>query len=142
MDPIRDKILKRSKESNQDIIGKILSYAAIVLILAVVVSIFAFVFAKGIATFTENHASLKDFLTGTDWNPNSKGEDGKPLVGALPMIVGSFAVTLLAALFATPFAIGTALYMTELSSSKGRAFMQSVVELLVGIPSVFTGLSV
>lgn len=97
MDPIRDKILKRSKESNQDIIGKILSYAAIVLILAVVVSIFAFVFAKGIATFTENHASLKDFLTGTDWNPNSKGEDGKPLVGALPMIVGSFAVTLLAA---------------------------------------------
>ena len=88
MDPIRDKILKRSKESNQDIIGKILSYAAIVLILAVVVSIFAFVFAKGIATFTENHASLKDFLTGTDWNPNSKGEDGKPLVGALPMIVG------------------------------------------------------
>ena len=48
MDPIRDKILKRSKESNQDIIGKILSYAAIVLILAVVVSIFAFVFAKGL----------------------------------------------------------------------------------------------
>ena len=145
MDPIRDKILKRSKESNQDIIGKILSYAAIVLILAVVVSIFAFVFAKGIATFTENHASLKDFLTGTDWNPNSKGEDGKPLVGALPMIVGAFAVTLLAALFATPFAIGTALYMTELSSSKGRAFMQSVVELLVGIPSVvygFIGLTV
>ena len=145
MDPIRDKILKRSKESNQDIIGKILSYAAIVLILAVVVSIFAFVFAKGIATFTENHASLKDFLTVTDWNPNSKGEDGNPLVGALPMIVGSFAVTLLAALFATPFAIGTALYMTELSSSKGRAFMQSVVELLVGIPSVvygFIGLTV
>lgn len=145
MDPIRDKILKRSKESNQDIIGKILSYAAIVLILAVVVSIFAFVFAKGIATFTENHASLKDFLKGTDWNPNSRGEDGKPLVGALPMIVGSFSVTLLAALFATPFAIGTALYMTELSSSKGRAFMQSVVELLVGIPSVvygFIGLTV
>ena len=52
MDPIRDKILKRSKESNQDIIGKILSYAAIILILAVVVSIFAFVFAQGIATFT------------------------------------------------------------------------------------------
>ena len=84
-------------------------------------------------------------MTGTDWNPNSRGEDGKPLVGALPMIVGSFAVTLLAALFATPFAIGTALYMTELSSSKGRAFMQSVVELLVGIPSVvygFIGLTV
>ena len=84
-------------------------------------------------------------MTGTDWNPNSKGEDGKPLVGALPMIVGSFAVTLLAALFATPFAIGTALYMTELSSSKGRAFMQSVIELLVGIPSVvygFIGLTV
>ena len=86
-----------------------------------------------------------EFLTGSEWNPGANGPNGRPLVGALPMILGSFGVTLLAALFATPFAIGTALYMTELSSKRSQKFMQSVIELLVGIPSVvygFIGLTV
>ena len=145
MDPIREKILKPSKETRQDFIGKTLSYASIFLIVGVVLAIFLFVASKGIATFTQNKASLVDFLTGSEWNPGATGPNGRPLVGALPMILGSFGVTLLAALFATPFAIGTALYMTELSSKRSQKFMQSVIELLVGIPSVvygFIGLTV
>lgn len=145
MDPIREKILKPSKETRQDFIGKTLSYASISLIVGVVLAIFLFVASKGIATFTQNKASLVEFLTGSEWNPGANGPNGRPLVGALPMILGSFGVTLLAALFATPFAIGTALYMTELSSKRSQKFMQSVIELLVGIPSVvygFIGLTV
>ena len=125
--------------------GKTLSYASIFLIVGVVLAIFLFVASKGIATFTQNKASLVEFLTGSEWNPGANGPNGRPLVGALPMILGSFGVTLLAALFATPFAIGTALYMTELSSKRSQKFMQSVIELLVGIPSVvygFIGLTV
>lgn len=145
MDPIREKILKPSKETRQDSVGKTLSYASIFLIVGVVLAIFLFVASKGIATFTQNKASLVEFLTGSEWNPGANGPNGRPLVGALPMILGSFGVTLLAALFATPFAIGTALYMTELSSKRSQKFMQSVIELLVGIPSVvygFIGLTV
>lgn len=145
MDPIREKILKPSKETRQDFVGKTLSYASIFLIVGVVLAIFLFVASKGIATFTQNKASLVEFLTGSEWNPDANGPNGRPLVGALPMILGSFGVTLLAALFATPFAIGTALYMTELSSKRSQKFMQSVIELLVGIPSVvygFIGLTV
>ena len=145
MDPIREKILKPSKETRQDFVGKTLSYASIFLIVGVVLAIFLFVASKGIATFTQNKASLVEFLTGSEWNPGANGTNGRPLVGALPMILGSFGVTLLAALFATPFAIGTALYMTELSSKRSQKFMQSVIELLVGIPSVvygFIGLTV
>ena len=145
MDPIREKILKPSKETRQDFVGKTLSYASIFLIVGVVLAIFLFVASKGIATFTQNKASLVEFLTGSEWNPGANGPNGRPLVGALPMILGSFGVTLLAALFATPFAIGTALYMTELSSKRSQKFMQSVIELLVGIPSVvygFIGLTV
>lgn len=55
------------------------------------------------------------------------------------MIITSFSVTLLAALVATPFAIAVALFMTEYSSKKGARFLQSVIELLVGIPSVVYG---
>ena len=145
MDPIREKILKPSKETRQDFVGKTLSYASIFLIVGVVLAIFLFVASKGIATFTQNKASLVEFLTGSEWNPGANGPNERPLVGALPMILGSFGVTLLAALFATPFAIGTALYMTELSSKRSQKFMQSVIELLVGIPSVvygFIGLTV
>ena len=145
MDPIREKILKPSKETRQDFVGKTLSYASIFLIVGVVLAIFLFVASKGIATFTQNKASLVEFLTGSEWNPGANGPNGRPLVGALPMILGSFGVTLLAALFATPFAIATALYMTELSSKRSQKFMQSVIELLVGIPSVvygFIGLTV
>ncbi|MCT7712371.1 MAG: phosphate ABC transporter permease subunit PstC, partial [Lactobacillus crispatus] len=65
--------------------------------------------------------------------------EGKNHVGAAVMIVTSFLVTLLAALVATPFAIAIALYMTEYSSKKGANFLQSVTELLVGIPSVVYG---
>ena len=145
MDPIREKILKPSKETRQDFVGKTLSYASIFLIVGVVLAILLFVASKGIATFTQNKASLVEFLTGSEWNPGANGPNGRPLVGALPMILGSFGVTLLAALLATPFAIGTALYMTELSSKRSQKFMQSVIELLVGIPSVvygFIGLTV
>ena len=54
------------------------------------------------------------------------------------MILGSFVVTLLSALVATPFAIGAAIFMTEISP-KGAKFLQPAIELLVGIPSVVYG---
>ena len=61
------------------------------------------------------------------------------------MIVGSFLVTLLSAIIATPFAIGTAIFMTEVSPQRGAKILGPVIELLVGIPSVvygFIGLSI
>ena len=86
-----------------------------------------------------------DFLFGTKWNPSQVGENGQPLVGALPMIIGSFLVTFLSAIVATPFAIGAAVFMVEISPKQGQKILQPVIELLVGIPSVvygFIGLSV
>lgn len=144
-DEIQARILKKSKESYQEVWGKSLVIFCTLLICMLVISIFAFITSKGLATFFENHASLKNFFTQSTWNPNMSDKNGKPLVGALPMILGSFGVTLLAALIVTPFAIGTALFMTELSSKKVRNFLQMVIELLVGIPSVvygFIGLNV
>ena len=54
------------------------------------------------------------------------------------MILGSFIVTILSALIATPFAIGAAVFMTEVSP-KGARILQPAIELLVGIPSVVYG---
>ena len=64
-------------------------------------------------------------------------ESFRETIGALPMILGSFIVTILSALIATPFAIGAAVFMTEVSPKV--QILQPAIELLVGIPSVVYG---
>lgn len=145
MEEIREKLLTKSKKAKLEQRGKIISTLCIVLIVAVVFAIFYFVASKGLATFFVDKVNVFDFLFGKEWQPGSVGADGKPLVGALPMIVGSFAVTFLAAIIATPFAIGAAVFMVEISPKLGSKILQPVIELLVGIPSVvygFIGLTV
>ena len=63
-----------------------------------------------------------------------------PTVGALPMIAGSFSVTLLSTLFALPIAFGSAIFVVEVAPRFGRRVFQPLLELLVGIPSVVYGL--
>ncbi|ALV22726.1 MAG: phosphate ABC transporter permease subunit PstC [Carnobacterium sp.] len=145
MEDIQGKLVGHSGKGRLEKIGKAVSFICIAFIVFVVVSILYFVASKGISTFTKDGVSLSSFLTGSVWNPGNVGEDGQPLAGALPMIAGSFIVTLLSALVATPFAIGAAIFMTEISPTVGKRILQPVIELLVGIPSVvygFIGLTV
>ncbi|TGE53027.1 phosphate ABC transporter permease subunit PstC [Weissella confusa] len=145
MDDIRESLLKQSAATRKDRFGRYLSLGALFLIVVVVLSIFWFVASKGLATFFANKVNIWDFLTGTKWAPGQTDANGHPYVGAAPMIVGSFLVTLISALIATPFAIGTAVFMTEISPKRGAKILGPVTELLVGIPSVvygFIGLSV
>ncbi|WP_203641039.1 phosphate ABC transporter permease subunit PstC [Levilactobacillus andaensis] len=133
------RLHRATRATREDWIGRGISYLCIGVIILVVASMLWFITSKGIATFTQNHVSLWKFLSGTNWAPDQGN------IGALPMIVGSFAVTFAAAIVATPFAVGTAIFMTEISPNKGRKVLQPVIELLVGIPSVvygFIGLAV
>lgn len=133
MDKVKQKLLSKSKQTAEDRWGKILCYACLSLIVVLIVSILYFIINKGTATFAQNHLSIAEFFTGKDWDPNHKK------IGALPMIVTSFLVTILAALLATPFAIGIAIFMTEYAPKKGTKMLRAVIELLVGIPSVVYG---
>ncbi|WKN28893.1 phosphate ABC transporter permease subunit PstC [Apilactobacillus kunkeei] len=136
---INKKILMPSKETRQERFGRTLSFISISAIVVLVALILYFIISKGISTFTENHVNLWDFISKQDWSPSTIGKDGKPEVGALPMIVTSFSVTFLSALLATPFAIAAGIYMTVIGPKKSRGFLQTVIELLVGIPSVVYG---
>ena len=140
MDLITEKIKKTSLSTKQDRFGKAISISALILIAAIVVLFFGFVITRGMATFTSDKVSVSECLFGTHWNPSVVNKaTGKPDVGALPLITGSLAVTFLAAIIATPFAIGTAVFMTEIAEKRGAKIMQPVIELLVGIPSVVYG---
>lgn len=131
----------KSRQRKQDSWGRTISTLCIGLIALLVVSIIYFIAARGLTTFFKDGVSFATFFTGTTWDPTS----GAKYVGALPMIVTSFSVTLLAAVVATPFALAIALFTTELAPKRSRGLIQSMVELLVGIPSVvygFIGLAV
>lgn len=145
MDNIKDQLTKSTKQTRQDLIGRIVCYVSIGFICILVLSILYFVASKGLTMFFQNHVKLSSFLFKTTWNPGHVDVHGQAEVGALPMIVTSFAVTILAAIIATPFALAVSLFMTEIAPKRGARVLQSVVELLVGIPSVvygYIGLSV
>ena len=60
--------------------------------------------------------------------------------GALPMIYGTVAVSLVALILAVPIGVGAAICTAEFLPPKMRLFLKIAVELLAGIPSVVYGL--
>ncbi|HFI0082628.1 MULTISPECIES: phosphate ABC transporter permease subunit PstC [Streptococcus] len=122
-----------SKNSRLEKFGQILTFLCLSLIVFIVAMILIFVAQRGLSTFFVDGISIVDFLFGDKWEPASK------TFGALPMISGSFIVTILSAVIATPIAIGAAVFMTEISPKRGAKILQPVIELLVGIPSVVYG---
>ena len=76
----------------------------------------------------------KNGLVGTRWNPD------EGVYGVIPMLFGSVFVMMIATLIAFPIGLMTAIYISETRSSKLRRFFKSILELLVGIPSIVYGL--
>ncbi|WP_267917339.1 phosphate ABC transporter permease subunit PstC [Lederbergia citrisecunda] len=139
------QLLKPNKKVRIERTGKMLTLAAVSLTIGIAFAILFLVSSKGLSTFYINKGSVVEFFTGLKWNPGAVNELGKPIIGALPFIFGSFAVTFLAAAISAPVAIGAAVFMTEISPNFGKKILQPVIELLVGIPSVvygFIGLTV
>ncbi|MEW4353949.1 phosphate ABC transporter permease subunit PstC [Streptococcus pneumoniae] len=127
------ELLSPSKNSRLEKFGKSITFLCLALIVFIVAMILLFVAQRGLSTFFVNGVNIFEFLFGTTWKPAIKS------FGAFPMIAGSFIVTILSALIATPFAIGAAVFMTEVSPKYGAKILQPVIELLVGIPSVVYG---
>ncbi len=96
---------------------------------------------RGLSTFFKDGVSVLEFFTGTEWNLAVENpETGLPFTGALPLIVTSFAVTIISTVIALPIAIGSAIYVVEIQPKFGQKYFQPLIELLVGIPSVVFGL--
>lgn len=101
-------------------------YSAIVF----VALIFYFLLREGLPALTE--VKLSD-LFAVRWYPIEN------YFGILPLLTGSFVVTLGAALIAVPFGIGTAIFISEIAPRWAREILKPLVELLGGLPSVVLG---
>ncbi len=120
--------------------GKVLTGACVAVVAALVVALIVMICGQGVQTFTKDGVPFSKFLFGTAWNPTRTDADGVPYVGALPMIAGSFSVTLLSCLFALPFALGSSIFVVEVAPRFGTRIFRPVTEVLVGIPSVVFGM--
>jgi phosphate transport system permease protein len=78
-----------------------------------------------------------DFFFGTVWNPQFRG--GSEL-GILPLLWGTFYVSMVALLFAVPVGLYAAIYMSEYASRPVRGIAKPLLELLAGIPTIVYGL--
>lgn len=74
-------------------------------------------------------------LLGTEWQPVSEN----PKYGILPLIAGSFKVTLIAVLIAAPLGILAALYTSFFAPRWLRELLKPTIEFLSGFPSVVIG---
>jgi len=92
-----------------------------------------FLFKEAFEVFYK--AGALKVIFGTKWYPTSD----PPLFGMFPLIVGTLTVTGLAALFAIPLGIATAVYVAEVANYKAREFLKPLIEMLASFPSVVLG---
>lgn len=75
-----------------------------------------------------------NFFFSSNWDPVKQD------LGALPYIFGTVVTSALALLFATPLAVGSALYISEYAHRVIGGVLSFLIELLIAIPSVGYGL--
>ena len=75
-----------------------------------------------------------DFLFGTKWSPSIGGD-----FGVLPIVMGTFTVTLWGLLVALPVGLGSAIFLSEYASPRVRKVLKPTLEVLAGVPTVAFG---
>lgn len=116
------------KHHIEDFVGRTYMSFCVLLLITIIVSMVYFVASKGISTFTSGDATVSEFLFGTKWSP----EADTPSFGAFPFISGSFLVTLLAALIASPLSLCAALFMTEIVPGWGKNYFNLLLSFWQG----------
>lgn len=92
--------------------------------------------------------SFWDFITGTEWAPDTAFISGagragegapQPLFGSVPLFAGTFMVTAIAMAVALPIGLLSAIFMSEYATPRVRGMAKPTLEVLAGIPTVVYG---
>ncbi len=81
-----------------------------------------------------------DFFFGTSWAPSFSGRGGASDLGILPLLWGTFYISIVALVVAVPIGLFAAIYLSEYASPRVRAFAKPMLEVLAGIPTIVYGL--
>ena len=81
-----------------------------------------------------------DFFTLLEWAPSFSGRGGSSSLGLLPLLWGTFYISIVALLVAVPIGLFAAVYLSEYASPTVRSFAKPMLEVLAGIPTIVYGL--
>ena len=131
----------RARNKSEKIIVAILMGCAVIAILTTIGIVLSLIF-ETIRFFNQIDWQVWKFLFGTTWSPLSGVNDGvldADKVGAAPLFVGTFMITIIAMLVAVPIGLFAAIYLSDFASPKVRAWAKPMLEVLAGIPTVVYG---
>jgi phosphate transport system permease protein len=86
---------------------------------------------------------ITEFLFGLDWSPqmairaDQVGSSGA--FGAIPVLVGTALISMIAMVVAVPVGLMSAIYLSEYATKRFRAVAKPLIEILAGIPTVVYG---
>ncbi|MEM7717833.1 MAG: phosphate ABC transporter permease subunit PstC [Pseudomonadota bacterium] len=84
--------------------------------------------------------NITDFFFGTVWNPSFSGRGGASELGILPLLWGTFYISLVALAVAVPIGLFAAIYLSEYATPRLRSIVKPMLEVLAGIPTIVYGL--
>ena len=80
--------------------------------------------------------TLGAFLIGKKWTNNSAIQDR---YGLLPLLAGSFIISLIAIAVAVPIGLSAAIYVNQIAGPGQQKFLKPVVEFIESVPSIVLG---
>jgi phosphate transport system permease protein len=93
--------------------------------------IFLFLLREGLPAFLD--IPLRQLFGNDRWYPIEE------YFGLLPLLVGSFMVTVGSVIIAVPLGLTTAIYLGEIAPPWQREILKPLIEVLAGIPSIVLG---
>ena len=115
----------------------LLIFAASIAILTTIGIVFALLF-NTIEFFKLYPAA--DFFLGTKWAPSFSGRGGASDLVVLPLLWGTFYISIIALLVAVPIGLFSAIYLSEYATPRVRGIAKPLIEILAGIPTIVYGL--
>ncbi|MCX5866202.1 MAG: phosphate ABC transporter permease subunit PstC [Proteobacteria bacterium] len=130
--------MKRGERITNSILEGGLKLSALLAIFLIFL-IFIFIFKEALPIFTNpgvrSEVDLRDLFASSVWQPVSD----HPRFSLLPLFLGTLKLSLIAILFATPLALGAAIFTAEFAPRALKETIKPGIEILAGIPSVVMG---
>lgn len=118
------------KKYSEKIMAVIFAIAASVSVIAVILICY-FLFSNGIGAIAD--IGFTNFIFGKEWRP------GNDIYGIFPMILGTFYITGGSLVIGIPLGLLMAVFLSRYCPKKIYGLVNSLVELLAGIPSIIYG---
>ena len=132
----------RARNRVEWVISATLALASLIAILTTLGIVFSLLF-ESLRFFAAIDWRVADFLSGTQWSPQTAirpgqiGQSGS--FGAVPLFAGTALITLIAMMVAAPVGLFAAIYLSEYADSRVRAWAKPALEILAGVPTVVYG---